>query len=183
MKLQKTKSHHYILLISLLFISFHSNAQQNSNNNLIVKSKTGKGKNFIYQNKVFTKDQLSNIIVQVPAATKFYNTYQIKKRNSKIGYVVSGGFAIMSYGYFRKALNEQHDPETIRALLTSIFCGASSLIVSVISTANIVVGNNKFHQSIQTFNENVHNTENLGKIPLELNLQYSQNGLGLVLNF
>lgn len=135
--LQKIKSYNFILLIALFLISHYSNGQENIDNNLIVKSKGGKEETYLYQNRIYFKHQLYEVLVQDAAATKLYNKYQTKKDNSNIGYCASGVLAIIYVGFAVKTTNNAgNDIEVAKAIVASIFSGAASLIVLSISAIN-----------------------------------------------
>jgi len=183
------KTLNYCLLVLFLFLGVALNAQdvsakklgdKKNNYNLIIKDYSDLSPRFLYQGKSFKKKQLREILMNDQLAFNFYEEYESRSRTSKVFWGMSGGFAIISLAIFASI-------ETEGDLYNNIGIGLISALGSLCSVGaaigTTVSGEKRLNKSIDFFNGNIKNKENLGVVPMQLNLQSTQNGIGLVLSF
>jgi len=179
------KTYNYCLSLLFLFITVSLNGQdvstkkitdEKNNYNLIIKKPSNFNSKYLYQDKIFDKKQLREILMNDQLALNFYEDYESRNSTSKTFGLVSGGLVIVSVIYLTTADSEG---DAYIGFLSAL--GGLGSIIIAMGTSNSA--GRKLDKSIDFFNGNVKNRESLGVIPIQLNLQNTQNGIGLVLNF
>jgi len=180
------KTYYYYLIFSFLFIyttvySQDIPAKNVDHKNLIVKKDFLLSTEYFYYNKTYDRQQLGEVLKKDPLAWDSYMKYLSRKKTSKTLKRISSTVAGITTIYI--FANSDGDIEFFQTkkwigptLMSSI---GTFIIAGFIKGAGL----NKFVQSIDSFNENVKNKQRIGKTPIQLNLQTTQNGIGFVLNF
>ena len=185
------KSYNFFLLLFFLFISFFTNAQNKQSlpkkintDNLITKITSRHGGIYRFQNKAYKKKELAQVIKEDKLAWNYYQQYESKRKNVRIGRITAGSLLLLSMVQLSNwNIDEFKAPEEEKKFrrFTILFLGTCG--AGVFAFGSKVTSKHYLRKSIYFFNENVEDKKNIGSIPLQLNLQYSGNGIGFVLNF
>lgn len=171
------KNYNYFLLFAFLFINANVYGQDSNDKELIVRKDFLFTTKYFHQGKAYEQQQLPKVLITDPIAWNIYQQYQSNRRKQRTFWVFAGALVTSSVII---AYYDDESPDLIESLMTNKWTKATALGSVGAATAAVVFSilkNYKFEKSIQVFNKNV------STAPLQLNLQYSENGMGLVLNF
>ena len=182
----------YYLLFSVLFFCSFTNAQNSDliyqpdiKDQLIIKSNHKYENKYFYQNKLYKKRHIHRILKQDPLAWNHYKKYKGKKGEARIYYGASVGLFFASYmvalGDWRTLDDNETPTKSSERTAAALFF--SSVAMTGLGIRTSIVSRKNFDKSIDYFNGNIINKAEVGFIPIELDLQYAKNGVGLVLNF
>jgi len=183
------KNNIYVLSFIFFFICNAAIGQETNSNNLItikkeLKSTPHSKAKYIYENKTYKRNELSEVIINDKLAWNYYNEYQEKKRNAKRSGIVCGGFVFITLLTSTVVpIAVTPDPpgaSGLEYLIVPFFSAIGALLSGATNIGFKMSANKNFDESIKIFNSNVVNKERIG---IRLNLKYSQDGIGLVLNF
>ena len=157
---------------------------QNGTDQLITKITSKGGGRYRYQSKIYTKKELRHIIEKDKLAWNYYRHYERTKKNSKIGRITGGTLFILSIIQFSNwNIDEFKAPDEKKKARRLVILSLGSCGVGIFALSERVSSNKFLNKSIDSFNRNLNNKQSLGITPIQLNLQSTQNGIGLVLNF
>ena len=179
------------LLLAFLFLSSFTNAQdgnvtvQKNNTNYKIKKLTSRcGGKYRYLDKIYTRKELPQIIKGHQQSWNYYRQYETIKKDAKVSRIVSGVFFAICISQIAKydidRFRAPEEQRTGRIIAFSFVVGSGA---GLFALGSRISANNKLSKSIKYFNGEIKDKELIGFAPLEFNLQYSENGLGLVLNF
>jgi len=188
LKTENMKTYYHYLTLPFLFIytavcSQDSLVKNTLDKDLIVRKDFLFDSEYFYQSNTYDRKQLGEIIKKDPIAWDYYLIYLSRKKTSKKLKKISITVAGITTIY----IIAKRDTDVIELFYDKKWLGPT--VLSSIGTyiaAGLIkgAGLNKFVKSIDCFNENILKKEKLGGTPtMELDLQYSDNGIGLVLNF
>lgn len=174
------------LIISLGFIFLFSiqNAFSQIDKNVLIKSK---GK-FYYQDQVYKKGTLGELFKLNEPSLNYYKKHRKARKVFKISGIstlvlAGGGLILLSIdGEENQTQGEKcyefcpHQIFGLRMFLVSWLPAAATIISFPISRRN-------YKKSIKSFHTYTESNPKLGSSPIELNFNYTGNGVGLVLNF
>jgi len=143
---------------------------------LIIKSNSKYEVKYFYKNNLYKKKELHKVLKQDPLAWNMYKKYKSNKSDAPIFYVTS--LSLFVGTYIAGANNNESKSDF--ALAAGFL---SSIAMAGIGIRSSLKSRKDFDKSIEYFNGNVINKESLGSAPIQLNLQYSGNGFGLILSY
>lgn len=146
---------------------------------------------YIYGEKIYKRKQLGEVLVNDKLAWNFYKKYQERKRREKRNGIITGGFVsitLLTSTIIPISVGANDGPKTNNDIcfeyaIVPIFSTLGALLSGATSFVSRMSANRSFDKSVRFFNGNVKNKESIGMHPIDLNLKYSQDGIGLVLNF
>jgi len=158
-----------ILLLILFFLCFGKNILTKSQNR------------FYFQNNIYSKYEIGELLQVDKEAFETYQNFLLIKDVSKIsGYgtlVIGGG------GLILMALSPGDCNDTLcTGYILGIFGVLGSFITGPIALFTHGISNGLLKKSVKVFNKN-NSALKTGQLPMELEIKYSRNGVGLVLNF
>jgi len=189
------KNHIYILSFIFFFICNAAIGQEANSKNLtpikgeLIKRDLGYiNVKYIYGKKIYTRKQLGDILVHDKLAWNYYKKYQEKERNAKTSGIVAGGFftiTILTSTILPISVepNAPSGSSGVEYLVVPFSSTLGGLIAGFIAITSKTSANINFDKSVKYYNGNLENKERIGMHPMHLNLKYSQDGIGLVLNF
>lgn len=132
---------------------------------------------YSYQTKRYNKKELGRIIYSDTVAFDSYKKF--RKLNSAAG--ISFGASLLSFAFAANRADSDCGGDDVceGAFIFSIVGAATSLTAGVIFLSSRI----KFYKSVRLFNEGIQATNKIGRSPMELNLNYTGNGLGVLLYF
>lgn len=164
----------YYLFI-LIFVGLGRNVFGQTDSTLIEQRTMYK---YGYQNKLYTKKQLGEIIYLNPTAYDSYKRYRSLGTVSGISASVSVfSFAVIGSGVGYSCYG---DGDLCPAFIALGLFGGIATITSAVTFLSSRV---RFYKSVRLFNEGIQASQKTGRLPMELNLTYTGNGVGLVLSF
>ncbi len=173
-----------ILFLAFTFLFSFQNAFSQIDKNVLTKSK---GK-FYYQDKIYKKKELGEVFKLHEPSLKYYKKHKKAKKVFKIfgiSTLVLGGGGLILFSIDGPPNQSEgdrcyefcpHQGLGIYMMIASWFTAASTLISFPVSRKN-------YKKSIRSFNNYTKSIPKVGGNSLKLNLNYTGNGVGLVLNF
>ena len=172
------------LLFAFSFLLSHQNGFSQINKNVLVKSHD----KFYYQDRVYTKSELGQVFKLDDTAFNFYKKYRKAKKvfiaSGLTTLVLAGGGLILFNidGSPNQGQGDRcyelcpHQGVGIYMFLASWFPALSTIISLPISRRN-------YKKAMKSFKLYTESSPKYGFNQMELDFNYTGNGLGLVLNF
>lgn len=129
---------------------------------------------YCYQNEFYTKKSLSKIIVINEDAHKNYKKFKGLRNTSLISVGVT--LTVIGLGFQIPCGGDEEGGEACQARRGIV--GGLGVLVAL---PTFLISRVKFLKAIRLFNEG--QNPSIGKIPMQLDLKYTENGIGLVLTF
>ena len=130
---------------------------------------------YFYQNKIYTKKNVKEVLITNEKAYKIYNQYKSFRTIGHVGVV--GTILVGGYAY------------VVSQTITGVDTNQTVLVIGVALIFPIGVtmglysaGDKRLKKSVEIFNAE-NRPADMGVLPLELKIGTTQNGVGLVLNF
>lgn len=160
----------YYLLLTF-FIFFGKNVLAQTTADSIIQCKQFR---FCYQNKIYSKGELGQILEINPMA---YKAYRNSKTYTRVSFI--SGIIVLPCYFSSVSISDDSGRAAGRG---QIFLASVGVLAAGTSLVTFFVSRTKFWKSIRLFNQGIQENK-LGKLPLELNLKYTGTGVGVILNF
>ena len=172
------------LLLGFSFLFFQQNGFSQINKNELVKTQ---GK-FYYQNKIYKKSELDKLFILDDTAFKFYN----KHRKAKKVFIASGITTLVLAGGGLILINIDGPPnqsegdrcyEFCPHQIVGIYMFLASSAPALATIISLPISRRNYKKAIKHFNIYAETAPQIGLNQMELDFNYTGNGVGLVLNF
>lgn len=173
-----------LLTFSFLFLFAVQNTNAQIDKNVLIKSK---GK-YYYQDRFYKKKELGKLFKLNEPSLKYFN----KHRKAQNVFIVSGISTLLLGGGGLILFNDNNGGNHSEGDKCYEFCphqevGIVMILASWATAAATIISypiaRRNFKKSINSFHEYTDAKNKLGSRPLQLNLNYTGTGVGLVLNF
>lgn len=174
----------HIFLLFIAFFFFNQNGFSQINKNTLVESK---GK-FYYQNKVYFKSELGEVFQLDETSFKFYKKH---KRARKV-FIASGITTLVLAGGGLILINIDGPPspgegdpcyEICPHQKVGIYMFLASWPPALATIISLPISRRNYKKAFKSFNLYAETAPKYGMNQMELDFNYTGNGVGLVLNF
>ena len=170
-----------VLLLSLLFLFFSKFAFSQINPDVLSYSEG----RYYYQNKIYKHNKLAPVLEVNPKAHEVYKEYLSHRRikSAALAFAMIGGSVLLINGDpCRNAdIPEECDLFISESQVVGGIAILGSVILGIASFSEGSKTNQTIRRSVKIFNNGINSP--VGYSPIELNLQTTNYGIGLVLNF
>lgn len=161
-------------LFSFSFFFLSSVVFSQINPDILVKIKG----EYYFQDNIYSKKELASVLEVNPSALYVYQEYSDAKRWANIMGIAS----IVGLTSASILLIKGNNKGFNRAdFIVTVLGGNGGIIIGASGILTLGIANRRLKKAVKIFNEN--NIPPVGVLPMKLNFQTTENGLGLVLNF
>ena len=173
-----------LTFLSFTFLFFQQNASGQIEKNVLVESQN----KFYYQNRVYKKSELGKLFSLDDTAFKFYKKHKRAKKifiGSGLTTLVLAGGGLILLNIDGPPNQSEGDPcyEFCPHQLVGIYMFLASFPPALTTIISLPISRRNYKKAMKRFKIYAETAPKYGTNQMELNFNYTENGVGLVLNF